>query len=138
MKLGLTIPAEQWEQINTKWTISNYGIMLFRTTSERLGSVSTVEEYYNANPANVTIVENGDGNAPDPDGDEYRFSVVVNFRTTAAYSRIYCAAPFIVAGGTYYFLDEMRVSVNSLASDYLVNGESNLSTQALTYLSTAH
>ncbi len=138
MKLGLTIPAEQWGQIAAKWTISNYGIMLFRTTEERLGLVSTVEEYFTADPANVTIVDNGDGTAPDPDGDEYRFSVVINFRTTAAFARYYCAAPFIVINGTYYFLDEMRVSVNSLASDYLANGGSNLSTQALTYLSTTH
>ena len=135
IKLGAEISVDDWTTINSNWTITDYGVMLFRTTEANLASVSTVKEYHNANPANVTIVSNGSGEAPDPDGDVYRFSVQVNIRNASSYSRIYCAAPFIVAGGTYYFLTEMRESVNSLAANY---SGSDLSAATLEYLSSTH
>ena len=138
MEFGGKISVDDWNAINDEWSITDYGVMIFRTTEERIDSVSTVEEYYNADPANVTIVRKGSSVAPAPTDNACDFSVKVNFSRTSSFSRIYCAAPFIVAGGNYYFLDEVRYSVNSLASYYLTHSGCDLSTDALTYLSTTN
>ena len=138
LEFGMEISKNQWDAIESTWGIDDYGVMLFRTTEERLSLVSSVEEYYRSNPADVTIVSKGDGVAPTPDGDVCSFSVKINFRNASSYSRIYCVAPYIVVGGEYIFLEEMRESVNSLAAKCRANGGSELSNEALEYLSTAH
>ena len=114
MKLGAEVPEDTWTAIEENWGIDFYGVMLFRTTEANIGSVLSVREYFEGNPADVTIVKTNDDTAPDLVGGIYRFSVQINFRNTSSYDRIYCAAPFFVIDGDYYFLPEVRESVNSL------------------------
>ena len=134
MRMGAKIPVSIWNTINSSWAISDYGVMLFRTELENIDTVSTVEAYYTANPSNVTIIRTNSGVAPTAVDGYYDFSVQINITKTYNYDRYYVAAPFIVAGGNYYFLSEMRYSINTLASYYLIHGGSTLSTAALQYL----
>ena len=138
MRFGALISKADWDSINAEWPITDYGVMAFRTTEANLASVNTVKGYYELNPANVSIIRKNSGTAPTLVDGFYDFSVQINFTNTTSFNRIYCVAPFIVAGGNYHFLTEMRYSVNSLASYYQTNGGSTLSADALTYLATTH
>ena len=140
VRFGAKFPVATWNAINALdgVSISDYGVMLFRTTEARLSTVKSVEEYYNEDPANVTIIRKNSGVPSDPVESFYDFSVQININTVANYSRYYCAAPFIVAGGNYYFLPEMRYSVNLLAQYYQSNPGCDLSAEALQYLATTH
>ena len=136
---GASISKIRWQAINNleNYEITDYGIMMFRTLPERINSVLTVQEYYELNPSNVSIANKGSGQI-NPNDDIIDFMVKVNITRETSFRRIYCAAPFIVVNDTYYFLNEMRCSVNSLASDYLENGGSSLSARALQYLANTH
>ena len=135
LHFGATISKANWDAINEleDHEITDYGIMMFRTVPERINSVYSVEQYYTNNPENVSIARKGNGLASDTDG-VIDFSVIVNITRETSFRRIYCAAPFIVVNDHYYFLEEKRYSVNSLASEYLTNGGSSLSNRALQYL----
>ena len=139
MSFGAKISSYCWDAINNLngYEITDYGVMAFRTVPERLESVSTVEEYYNDDPNNVTIARKGSG-VVTPINNIIDFSVNINIVRETSYRRIYCVAPFIVVNDHYYFLTELRYSVNTLASYYLTNGGSSLSTRALEYLANAH
>ena len=135
MRFGATISKADWDLLDDTLGITDYGVMLFRTTEENLSVVSTVEEYFRADPSNVTIVNKGNGTAPSLENNSYEFSVQVNVTSTSKFNRYYCAAPFIVAGGEYYFLNEIRESVRHMANNY--TGQ-DISTEALLYLATAN
>ena len=134
MRMGAKIPVSTWNIINDSWEITDYGVMLFRCEPENIYSVNTVEEYYTADPSNVTIIRTNSGVAPTAVDGYYDFSVQINVTKTYNYDRYYVAAPFIVADGNYCFLSEIRYSINTLASYYLTHGGSELSTAALQYL----
>ena len=138
MRMGAKIPISTWNTINESWEITDYGVMLFRTEPESIGSVKTVEQYYKQDPSKVAIARANNGNPPEIVDGCYNFSIQINIVTTSKYTRYYVAAPFIVAGGEYYFLNQMSYSINTLASYYLTNGGSELSNAALQYLATAH
>ena len=70
--------------------------------------------------------------------NEYIFTVKLNMTRQSNYNVVYYAAPYIVANGEYYFLTQIETSVNDLAGDFLTNGGSTLSNEALTLLSTLH
>ena len=138
MRMGAVISVSDWTAINDEWPITDYGVMLFRTTEARLSLVNTVKEYFELGEENVTIIRKGSGNPGTPINGHYDFSVQINITKVSNYNRYYCAAPFIVAGGNYYFLEEMRYSINSLAAYYQTHGGCDLSSAALEYLATAH
>ena len=138
MIMGAKIPVSTWVTINESWEITDYGVMMFRCEPENIDSVNTVEEYYAASASNVSIIRTNNGNPPTAVDGYYDFSVQINIKKTTNYDRYYVAAPFIVANGNYYFLAEMRYSINTLASYYLTHGGSTLSTEALQYLATTH
>ena len=136
VRFGATLTKSNWDAITSKWTISDYGVMLLKQTTLNNYGFSSVEAAYRANDAEkpVTILSKGSGDAPYLDDDNnYLFTVKVNVKE-ANYGVVFCAAPFIVVNGEYRFLDEMQYSVNTLAQYYLENGGSNLSDAALTVL----
>ena len=141
MLFGATITKSDWDNINALECddISDYGLMVFRTTEEHLDDVLSIEEYFNLDESNVAIVRKGSGTPPTAVNGNYDFFARINFGATTNYFNIvYCAAPFIVAGGEYYFLPELRYSVNSLAAYYQNHDGCDLSSDALQYLATTH
>ena len=136
LTFGLRIPKTDWDHINEleDYQITDYGLMLFRTSEEELGNVFSVKGYYDADKALATVRSNT-GNPPDLIEGNYVFSVQINITRVSSYNIYYCVAPFIKVNDTYYFLNERRESVNSLAASY--EGDA-LSEDALTYLATTH
>ena len=134
LEFGAKISKTSWDAIedNSDWPINEFGIMLFKT---RQASVPTVEEVFNATPAKTVAINNTQYDvALEEDGDNYSFSVKVNISSVASYDIYFCAAPYVVIDGEYYFLDNMKYSVQSLATYYLSHSGSSLSTDALNML----
>ena len=138
MRMGGLISVSDWSTINDEWPITDYGVMLFRTTEARLSTVLSVKEYFELGEENVTIIRKNSGTPGTPVNGYYDFSVQINITKVSNYNRYYCAAPFIVASGNYYFLPEIRYSINSLAAYYQTHDGCDLSSAALEYLATAH
>lgn len=139
MRFGMVIPKADWNAIHNEWPITNYGVMIVKeTTLKNTYSVNTIEEAYNLDKNLVNINK---GSYEEPwamDEDNYAFSIRLNFTDIHNYDVTYCASPYIVADGTYYFLGQIETSVNDLANDLLINGGSTLSEEALTILSTTN
>lgn len=134
LRFGANISIADWNRINIAWPITDFGVMIAKKSS--LGVLS-VADAYAADPSNVAICNNGNGTIPYLDGQAW-FTVKLNITVNANCATTYCAAPFIVAGGNYYFLDELEYSVNSLATELLTNGGSHLPDDVLTLLANAH
>ena len=96
-------------------------------------SLDSLEKVFRNDPADVAMVHRGAIGTPNANGDDYIFTARLNLEE-ADYDEIFYAAPFIVAGGEYYFLQEMHYSVRTLAEECLTSGESTLSQAALTTL----
>ena len=136
MRFGAIIAKADWTAINSSWPISDYGVMLTKQeTLEDTYHVSSIEEAYEGSNA-LTVLHKGSGDTPvAQDENNYAFTVKYNITQLANYDVTYCAAPFIVANNHYYFLEEMRCSVCSLAGYCLSHSDcSNLSNEALTLL----
>lgn len=124
IRFGGRITKAAWDEIEDTWPVTDYGVMLVKkTTLENTYGMTSVEQAYRAGKtlAIRSKVSSGDPyELPflDEETNNYYFTLKVNI-TGNDYSIVYCAAPFIVAGGQYYFLDEMRYSVKSLAQHYL-------------------
>ena len=134
LEFGATISKSSWGAIegNSDWPINEFGVMLFKT---RQDSVPTVEEVFNATPAKTVAISNTQyGVTLEEDGDNYKFSVKINISGSASYDIFFCAAPYIVIDGDYYFLDNMKYSVQSLATYYQSHSGSGLSADALSIL----
>ena len=127
-----SISVSDWTAINSKWEITDYGVMLVKkNTLENTYQLSSVEEAYRSGET-LALGHKGSGVPPQTASEDiYAFNVKLNVNN---YDVVFCAAPFIVADGEYYFFDEMEYSVNSLADYYLTNGGSTLSNEALTLL----
>lgn len=138
MRFGARISKTTWAELNNsekEWEIDNYGVMLATKDimNQEHEGLSIAEAYHNENERRFTVIESGNGNAPFEQGDDYVFTVKVNI--SLSHSKEYMAAPFIVVDDQYYFLDEMTYSVNSLAAEYLKDGNyPNLSNAALSIL----
>lgn len=131
---GATISQTDWDMISTKWTISDYGFKLVKeTTLLNTYEESSVEEAVNAEKT-TTMIHKGSGVMPYSYDDSYLFTCYINILDVSDYDTVYCVAPFLVIDGAYYFFDEMRYSVRSLAELCLTGKDSNLSTAALLYL----
>ena len=136
---GVKIAVADWTSINTSYTISDYGIVFAKEATLTANSKVSVEGAYNSSVVS-SKVNKGSGATPYQSGDYYVFTALVNIvdgggaLDPSDYGTVYCAAPYIVAGGNYYFFTEMRYSVNTLAAYCLANGGSNLSDAALSTL----
>lgn len=134
MRFGVSIPVNDWNAINNNWSITDYGVMFVRkNTLNNTYGVSTVAEAYQAS-RNLAVIHRGSGETPAQRNIDYVFSARLNITSTNNYSVVFVAAPFIVAGGSYYFLTQIEYSVNTLAAYCLTNGGSSLSNAALNVL----
>ncbi len=132
IKFSAKISVANWSALGT---VSDYGIMMFKRKalgSEYSATSTPVKDAY-CDGRTLSISHKGSGTIS-PDGDYYIFSAKVNVNNPANYGVVVCAAPFIVVDGTYYFLEEMEYSVNTLALYHLANGGSSLSEDALNSL----
>lgn len=110
--LGATISEETWNAINANWPITAYGLMSARRTS---ASSKTVIEAYRDGfaVADKRIEVNG---APNFENGSYTFTAKIN---VSNYNTLFGVAPYIIAGGQLYFLEELDYSVKELAQEYL-------------------
>ena len=138
LRFGASISTEKWDAINNlqDYEITDYGVMLFKTKEQYAETAPTVQTLYAANPANVQVFAKGSGVAPTAENGEYTFTARIDYTNDEEYSKYIIAQAFIVVNGQRRFVGvEMRASVRSLAGTANVN--TNLSPDALTYLTTA-
>lgn len=133
LRFGGVIPVSTWNQINSNWAITDFGIMFARGSMLTARSLDSLEKVFRNDPADVAMVHRGAVGTPNANGDHYIFTARLNLEEVD-YDEVFYAAPFIVAGGEYYFLQEMHYSVRTLAEECLTSGESTLSQAALTTL----
>ena len=133
LRFGATISQTDWNTLDTKWGIDDYGIMLVKeaTLVNKYHKDSIKEAFLDPNNLALGDVHRGSGAAPTADGGNYLFTAKINIADDTDYNTVYCAAPYIVVDGTYYFLTEIRESVSSLAAKCK---DSNLSAAALAIL----
>lgn len=135
MRFGATISKDNWNAINDSWPISDYGFMIAKkTTIETTYGVSSVKEAYEASRTLKVVHMNSYEEPCEMDEDNYVFTIKINMTQESNYNVVYCVAPYVVADGDYYFMEEMQYSVNSLAAYCLTNGGSALSNAALKIL----
>lgn len=128
MRFGATMHKDYWNAINATWPITDYGVMIAKRSTLDSYSVGDIEDAFDAHQT-LANVNKGSGAAPYLDGENYMFTVRVNMTQTENYNVAYVAAPYIVAGGEYYFL-QVEYSVKTLAQYYLTNGGSKTMTNA--------
>ena len=139
LRFGVIFSKADWNTIHDEWTISDYGVMIVKkTTLNDTYDVDTVAEAHTNGENLLDLHKKGYAEPSSFDEDNYLFTVKLNMTLQSNYNVTYCAAPYIVAGGTYYFLDQIETSVNDLADELLSSGNSSLSDEALTLLSTLH
>ena len=130
LRFGASISKDNWDAINAQWKITDYGVMLLKETTLTSYSKASVEAAFRGGET-VTNLHRGSGAAPATLGDDYFFTVKINIADDTDYETVYCAAPYIKAGGSYYFFTEMRDSVRTMAG---TNPSSSLSAAALAFL----
>ena len=133
MRFGATIPSSDWNYINDTWGISDYGVMMAKETTLSSYGVSSIKQAYK-NHEYLSDFHRGSNVMPHPEAETYKFTAKVTMTDEANYDIVFCAAPYIVIDGEYYFLEEIRYSVNTLADYYLEHGGSSLSEDALNLL----
>ena len=141
IRFGATVAKDNWDAIKASWTITDYGVMLMAKSDLDNTEFTTVQQAFdnNASSSILKIVNKRAGGAEyeDPylDGNDYLFTVKVNFPNDSSYyDDVIYAVPFIVVSGQYYFFNEMHTSVQELALDYYGTGNSSLSDAALEML----
>ena len=131
LQFGISIPQVDWENINSEWPISDYGIKLFKKNPNKTYSETPVEDAYLANKS-LADIHKGSGVAPEADNNGLiTFTGQVNVRDTTKYGVEFAAAAYIIADDQIYFIKEMTWSVNSLAAHYYSNSGSELTNAAL-------
>ena len=137
MRFGASIPVSDWTTINERWTITDYGVMFVRKDSlENVYHRDSVEQAF-LHDDELFTVNKGSGQAPNPKEGKYTFKVKISVDDPDDYDIVIVAAPYIVAGGNYYFLKEMEYSVNTLADEYIDTEYEYLSDAALCVLAVA-
>ena len=135
LRFGAQFSKDTWDNMKAKFTIKDYGVMLFRRSPTSSTPDLTVEQAYTDGKA-LGVVRNGSGSDPYCDGANYAFNARIIFPDSTYFNVVYVAAPFVVIddgteGGKYYFLDEMEYSVKTLAKEYIGTDYQHLSQEAL-------
>ena len=127
---GFKISTSDWEAIDDRWEITDYGVMFFKTTKTTFSSSTPVQDAFNAGytPA---ILHHGSGEAPNEENGYYSYEATVEMSKVSYYGVTFCSAPFIYADDQYYFLEERQESVYSLAEYYKTHSGCELSYTAL-------
>ena len=133
MRFGTKLSDENWTAFNAEHTVTDYGVMFARKAYLDSHSVSSVKAAYETNESLLYVVRRGSGTAPSLSEGNRVFTAYLNI-DSSDYATVFCATPFIVAGGQYYFLDEMRYSVKTLAAECQTTHASPLSDEALAIL----
>ena len=139
MRFGATISKENWDSINDKWEIFDFGVLCMKKASlDSYASegITTVEQAFRSGKK-VTDLNNKSGeDHPYQIDDNYTFTVRIGVGNSSNYNMIVCAVPYILAGGHYYFFNEMRYCIQSLADYYLKHPtlDCDLSKDALKFL----
>ena len=135
-KFGITIPQDDWDTIAYNWEISDYGVMIVKeNTLVNVYHEDTVEDAHTSGKT-LQDLHKGNGDTPYAYESNYLFTVKLNIGANIAHTLRFVASPYIVIDDVYYFLGEIRCSINELAATCLTTGETNLPTDALTYLTT--
>ena len=131
LNFGVRIRQCDWSSMNSGLgEITDYGVMFVKKATLNGYPKHTIAESFEQHSV-LAVVNKGSGATPLADGNDYVFSACINITTTDHYNIVYVAAPFIVAGGNYYFFNEMEHSVRSMAEACFDQGVSNLSDEAL-------
>ena len=133
LRFGAIVPVNEWTALKNAWGISEYGIMFARGSMLTARSLSSVEAVFRNDEDDVYSVKNDTGSNPNANGDNYIFTARLNLEEED-YNEVFYAVPYIVAGGNYYFLQEVHYSVRTLAEECYNNGGSSLSQTALATL----
>ena len=113
LRLGSSISVEDWAAINSSWEITDYGVMIYKTSSAgNIHSDTPVEDAYRAGVVQPAIARKGNGTAPTATDGKYVFTARMKVSNP---DTVFCAASFIVAGGRYYFFNEQHVTAGELA-----------------------
>ena len=130
LDFGFDITVSDWEVINNKWEVTDYGVMLFKTSKTSFDSLTPVQDAFDAGYTPAIIHE---GTAELELGGEgyYSYRGTVNISSVANYGKTFCAAPFIYADGQYHFFTEKQESVYSLAEYFTSHSGCELSYNAL-------
>ena len=135
-KFGITIPQDDWDAIADNWEISDYGVMIVKeNTLMNVYHEDTVEDAHTAGKK-LQDLHKGNGDTPYTYDANYLFTVKLNIGVNIAHNLRFVASPYIVIDDVYYFLGEIRCSINELAATCLTTGETNLPDDALAYLTT--
>lgn len=133
LRFGAQLSSDNWTAFNSEHTIEDYGVMFARKTVLDANSLSSVKAAFESRQSSLLIVRKGSGTAPSLSGSNRVFTAYLTI-DSSDYNTVFCATPFILAGGQYYFLDEMRYSVKTLAAECQTTHGSPLSDEALTIL----
>ena len=127
---GFKISISDWDDIDDRWEITDYGVMFFKTTKTSFSSSTPVQDAFNAGytPA---ILHHGSGEAPNEESGYYSYEATVELSKDSYYGITFCSAPFICVDDQYYFLEERQESVYSLAEYYKTHSGCELSYTAL-------
>ena len=113
LRLGSSIPESAWNSIAATATITDYGVMIYKTDSEaNITSETPVEDAYRAGVVQPAIARTGHGNAPAAVDGNCVFTARMRVSNPET---IFCAASFMVVGGQYYFFNEQHITAGQLA-----------------------
>ena len=125
MRFGASISIDDWTEINSKWTIEDFGVIcLKKTTLDSYASqgITTAKDAFLQGKKVTKLGNKNNLEHPYPVGDNYVFTVRIGVSDPDNYLMEVCAVPYIYAGGQYYFFDEIDpYSVKTLAQYYLDN-----------------
>ena len=130
LDFGFDIAVSDWEAINNKWEISDYGVMLFKSNKTSFDSLTPVQDAFNAGYA-PAIIHEGTPELPEATNGYYSYRGTVTIPGFELYSKTFMAAPFILIDEQYYFFTERQESVYSLAEYYSSHSGCELSYNAL-------
>ena len=130
LDFGFDISVADWTAITTNWEVTDYGVMLFKSTKTTFSSSTPVKDAFELGymPA---IIHEGTKELELGGEGYYSYRGTVDITSVANYGLTFMAAPFICADGQYYFFEERQESVYSLAEYYKTHSGCELSYNAL-------
>ena len=130
LDFGFDISVADWTAINDNWEVTDYGVMLFKSTKTTFNSLTPVKDAFELGYTPAIIHEGTKALELGGEG-YYSYRGTVDITSVANYGLTFMAAPFIYADGQYYFFEERQESVYSLAEYYKTHTGCELSYNAL-------
>lgn len=130
LRFGGMIPVEDWTTINESWEITDYGIVFARGSMLEARELLTAEAVFRNDEDDTYKVHKETFSTPKTYQGNYLFTARLSLEEED-YDEVFYAAPYIFAGGQYYFFKEMHCSVRSIAEECLTTHDTTLSEAAL-------